>query len=50
MAEVCASAPINMVEILVFGRPVILNESEGFNLFSNGKSDPITDIEKLLKK
>jgi hypothetical protein len=28
VAELCASAPINMVETLIFGRPVILNESE----------------------
>jgi hypothetical protein len=48
VAELCASAPINMVEILVFGRPVILKETEGFDLFSNGQCDPIKDIEKLL--
>ena len=50
VAELCASAPINMVEILVFGRPVILKESEGFDLFSNGKCDPINDIEEMFKK
>ena len=33
VAELCASAPINMVEILIFGRPVII-EGEGFDLFS----------------
>lgn len=48
VAELCASAPINMVEILVFGRPVII-EGEGFDLFSKD-ADPIEDIEKLFKK
>ena len=40
IAELRASAPINMVKILVFGRLVILKESEGFDLFSNGKCYP----------
>jgi hypothetical protein len=44
VAELCASAPINMVEILIFGRPVILKENQGFDLFSNGHSDPIGDV------
>ena len=33
VAELCASAPINMVEIAIFGRPVII-EGQGFDLFS----------------
>ena len=33
MAELCASAPINLVEIAIFGRPVIL-EGQGFDMFS----------------
>ena len=48
VAELCASAPINMVEILIFGRPVII-EDGGFDLFSKD-ADPIEDIEKLFKK
>ncbi len=48
VAELCASAPINMVEILIFGRPVLI-EGSGFDLFSKD-ADPIEDIEKLFKK
>ena len=48
VAELCASAPINMVEILIFGRPVII-EGGGFDLFSKN-ADPVEDIEKLFKK
>lgn len=48
LAELCASAPINMVEIMIFGRPVIV-EGEGFDLFSKD-ADPIEEIEKLFKK
>ena len=48
VAELCASAPINMVEILIFGRPVII-EGGGFDLFSKD-ADPVEDIEKLFKK
>lgn len=48
VAELCASAPINMIEILIFGRPVII-EDVGFDLFSKD-ADPIEDIEKLFKK
>jgi hypothetical protein len=48
VAELCASAPINMVEILVFGRPVII-EGVGFDLFSKD-ADPVEDIERLFKK
>jgi hypothetical protein len=50
VAELCAAAPINMVEILIFGRPAILEQSAGFDLFSKGKSDPINDIQELFKK
>lgn len=41
VAELCASAPINMVEIAIFGRPVVV-EGQGFDLFSNNP-DPIQD-------
>jgi hypothetical protein len=37
-----------MVEILIFGRPVII-EGEGFDLFSKDV-DPVEDIKKLFKK
>lgn len=46
VAELCAAAPINMIEILIFGRPVIL-EGEGFDLFSKDP-DPVEAVEKLL--
>jgi hypothetical protein len=42
VAEFCASAPINIVEIAIFGRPVIL-EGGGFDLFSRD-ADPIDEI------
>ena len=46
VAELFAAAPINMVEIFIFGRPVIL-EDGGFDLFSND-ADPVEAVEKLL--
>ena len=36
VAELCASAPINILEIGIFGRPVVI-EGEGFDLFSKNK-------------
>ena len=48
VAELCASAPINMIEIAIFGRPVII-EGQGFDLFSND-ADPIEDLQNILKK
>lgn len=48
VAELCASAPINILEIGIFGRPVVI-EGEGFDLFSNNP-DPLDDVEKLFKK
>ena len=48
VAELCFSAPIHVVEIGIFGRPVILDESNGFDLFSNGPSDPIADTEEIV--
>jgi hypothetical protein len=33
LAELCASAPINILEIGIFGRPVVI-EGGGFDLFS----------------
>lgn len=45
--ELCASAPINMVEIAIFGRPVII-EGQGFDIFSKD-TDPVEDIEKFSK-
>lgn len=41
VAELCASAPINMVEIAIFGKPVII-EGQGFDLFSKD-ADPVED-------
>jgi len=43
VAELCASAPINILEIGIFGRPVVI-EGEGFDLFSKNP-DPIGDVE-----
>lgn len=48
VAELCASAPINMVEIAIFGRPVII-EGQGFDLFSKD-ADPVEDLQNILKK
>lgn len=48
VAELCASAPINMIEIVIFGRPVIM-ENQGFDLFSTDP-DIVEDVEKLFKK
>ena len=48
MAELCASAPINIVEIGIFGRPVVI-EGQGFDLFSKD-TDPIEDVTNRLKK
>ena len=48
VAELCAAAPINMVEIAIFGRPVVI-EGQGFDMFSKD-NDPIEDIENILKK
>ena len=54
IAELCATAPINGIEIFIFGRPVLLEEGQGFDLFSNGENDPIDDVanaaEKLFNK
>lgn len=36
IAELCATAPINALEILIFGRPALLQEGQGFDLFSKG--------------
>lgn len=47
LAKFYASALINILEIGIFGRPVII-ESEEFNLFSN--PDLIDDDEKLFEK
>ena len=48
VAELCASTPINILEIGIFGRPVVI-EGEGFDLFSKNP-DPLDDVEKLFKK
>ena len=47
VAELCASTPINILEIGIFGRPVVI-ESEGFDLFSKNP-DSLDDVEKLFK-
>ena len=44
----CASDPINIVEIAIFGRPVVLKKSQEFDLFSDDGSDPISDTEKIV--
>ena len=48
VAELCGSAPINILEIGIFGRPVVI-EGEGFDLFSKDP-DLIDDVKKLFKK
>ena len=48
VAELFASAPINILEIGIFGRPVVI-EGEGFDLFSKNP-DPLNDVEKFFKK
>jgi len=46
--ELCASTPINILEIEIFERPVVI-EGEGFDLFSKNP-DPLDDVEKIFKK
>lgn len=41
IAELCATALINAIEIIIFGRPVLLHEVQGFDLFSNGENDKL---------
>jgi hypothetical protein len=41
LAELCATTPMHAVEIVIFGRPVILDEGQGFDLFCSSPSDPI---------
>ena len=47
-AEFCARAPMNLLEIAIFGRPVIM-EGQGLDLFS-ADSDPIEDLHDILKE
>ena len=49
VAELCASTPINVVEIVIFGRPLFLEEANGFDLLSES-SDPVSDIPDILSK
>ena len=44
VVELCASALINILEIEIFGRPVVI-EGEGFDLFSKNP-DPIVHVKK----
>lgn len=44
IAELCATMPIHAFEIIIFGRPVLLKDDQGFDLFSNGKTNPIDDV------
>ena len=39
VAELCATTPIHVVEIAIFGRPVLVQEGEGFDLFSDGECE-----------
>jgi len=41
IAELCASTPIHALEILIFGRPVLLKNGQGFDAFEMGDTDPI---------
>lgn len=54
IAELCATTPVHSIEILIFGRPVILEEGQGFDLFAKGETDPIDELanaaEQLFKK
>jgi len=49
VAELCATAPINIIEIVIFGRPVLLDAGDGFDLLSE-TLDPIEDISNLFDK
>ena len=44
VAELCALDSINVLEIGIFGKPIV-TEGEGFYLFSKDP-DPINDIEE----
>lgn len=48
MTELCASAPINKLEIALLGRPVVI-EGQGFDIFSKD-TDPVKDRENLFKR
>ena len=50
IAELCATTPINAIEILIFGRPVLLEKGQGFDLFSTGENDPIDDVASAAEK
>lgn len=51
IAKLCAGTPIHVLEILIFGRPVILDKG-GFSLFQeiHENSDPLDDLKQLFKK
>ena len=51
VVELCASTRIYIVEIAIFGRPVLLESDEKFDLFSDGSNtNVIESIEKLFEK
>jgi hypothetical protein len=50
VAELCATTPVHALEIVIFGRPVLLKDGKGFDLFASGKTDPISDVASLLDK
>ena len=39
--ELYLSTPIHIAEIAIFGRPVLVKEGEGFDLFLDGECDPL---------
>lgn len=41
IAELCSSTAIFAIEILIFGRPALLKEGQGFDAFEMGETDPI---------
>ena len=50
IAELCATAPIHALEVVIFGRPVLLKDGQGFDLFAPGECDPISDVTDMFFK
>jgi hypothetical protein len=46
VAELCASAPIHIVEIAIFYRPALLSNSEGFEMFCENP-DVVSDLTDI---
>lgn len=48
-AELCAACPMHVVEIAIFGRPAVLDNSQGFDMFSS-EDDPVAGLIDVISK